>query len=64
MPQVTDPVCGMTIDSNSAPGTSKYQGITYYFCSDQCKERFDAKPGSFVDKSARARPDWAKRPEA
>ena len=48
MPQVTDPVCGMKIDSNSAAGQSQYQGQTYYFCSAGCKQKFDANPTQFV----------------
>jgi Cu+-exporting ATPase len=40
--QVTDPVCGMTIDPAKAAGTSERNGETYYFCSQGCKEKFDA----------------------
>ena len=33
MAMVTDPVCGMNIDSEEAAGTIEYEGKTYYFCS-------------------------------
>jgi Cu+-exporting ATPase len=43
-----DPVCGMTADPENAAGKSEYQGTTYYFCSQRCKERFDKRPQQFV----------------
>lgn len=48
MPQVTDPVCGMTIDSVTAAGVSKYEGRTFYFCSEECKRLFDADPSRYA----------------
>ncbi len=45
---MTDPVCGMQVDSAKAAGTSDYQGQTYAFCSTGCKAKFDAKPDAFV----------------
>jgi Cu+-exporting ATPase len=46
--KVTDPVCGMTIDSATAAGSTQYQGTTYYFCSTACKTKFDASPERFA----------------
>ncbi len=46
--KVKDPVCGMTIDAESAAGTSDYKGETYYFCSPACREKFDANPARFA----------------
>lgn len=43
-----DPVCEMDIDPADAAGTSIYKGETVYFCSLQCKERFDADPEAFT----------------
>ena len=43
-----DPVCGMTVQPDTAAGRSEYEGRTYYFCSAGCKTRFDADPESFV----------------
>ena len=41
------PVCGMDVDPAAAP-KSVYKGKTYYFCSPDDKETFDAAPGKFV----------------
>lgn len=45
---VKDPVCGMTIDAEKAAGNVEYQGETYYFCSNSCKEKFEANPSQFI----------------
>jgi P-type Cu+ transporter len=39
---VIDPVCGMTIDPETAAGKSTRDGQTYYFCSPVCQAQFDA----------------------
>lgn len=51
MAKVTDPVCNMTIDSESAQYTSENGGTTYYFCSAGCKRAFDNNPADFVQKA-------------
>ena len=43
-----DPVCGMTIDSAHAAGSSEYAGALYYFCSAGCKAKFDANPAAYL----------------
>jgi YHS domain-containing protein len=48
MAMVTDPVCGMHIESEEAAATAEHEGRTYYFCSQACHEAFEADPGSFV----------------
>jgi YHS domain-containing protein len=45
---VTDPVCEMKIDENKAVGSSVYNGQTYYFCSQSCKQKFDQEPGKYA----------------
>ena len=42
------PVCEMDVDPTLAP-KSVYKGKTYYFCSSDHKEQFDAAPGRFTD---------------
>jgi membrane fusion protein, copper/silver efflux system len=52
---VKDPVCGMGVDKSKALAAGRkreYGGETYYFCSDQCKHKFEAKPDSYVKKIA------------
>jgi uncharacterized membrane protein YraQ (UPF0718 family)/YHS domain-containing protein len=36
-----DPVCGMQVRTADAPATSTQEGVTSYFCSDRCRERFE-----------------------
>ena len=62
MPQVKDPVCGMTIDSAKAAGQSNYQGQTYYFCSTQCNQQFDANPSKFASATTRPQPEERPNP--
>lgn len=45
---VTDVVCGMQIDPESAAGKSDYQGATYYFCGTCCKSSFDSNPAQYA----------------
>src|SRR5215203_3934516 len=49
-----DPVCGMTVDPESAAGSFEYNGKTYYFCATHCLHRFQKDPESFLNKSAAA----------
>lgn len=46
--KVTDPVCGMRIEPSNAAAESNYQGQTYYFCSQECKSKFDKEPQKYV----------------
>jgi P-type Cu+ transporter len=43
-----DPVCGMTVDPAAAQHRSEHAGHTYYFCSNRCRERFEADPASYL----------------
>jgi P-type Cu+ transporter len=51
----TDVVCGMKVDPNKAPAQSQYQGQLYYFCSTDCKAKFDANPQQYVKQELHAR---------
>jgi YHS domain-containing protein len=48
MAMVTDPVCGMRIDPDDAAATAEHEGKTYYFCSEACRDRFEADPASYA----------------
>lgn len=48
MALVTDPVCGMQIESSQAPAQSQFEGHTYSFCSVECKETFERNPKDYV----------------
>ena len=45
---VKDPVCGMDVVPDEAAGFSRVGDTVYYFCSEHCKQRFDANPSAFV----------------
>lgn len=49
MAQVKDPVCGMQIDSDDAVASMEYEGTTYYFCSEDCKESFEEDPADYAE---------------
>jgi Cu+-exporting ATPase len=49
---VKDLVCGMDVESATAPARTDYKGQTYYFCGSKCKEKFDSKPEQYLGKSA------------
>lgn len=51
---VKDPVCGMTIDQSDAAARSTYQGRTYFFCSQQCKDTFDRNPSAYANEAGTA----------
>ena len=48
MAMVTDPVCGMTFDSSQAEAQTTYQGVSYYFCSQECRETFEKNPKEYI----------------
>jgi YHS domain-containing protein len=51
MAMVTDPVCGMDVDTDRAEHTSEHKGTTYYFCSRGCKLDFEEDPERYLDSS-------------
>ena len=48
MAQVTDPVCGSTIDVTTAAGRTSHESHDYYFCSDQCLRSFRSDPDRYA----------------
>jgi len=50
--KVRDEVCGMTIEEDRAAGTVKFQGKTYFFCSDHCRSKFEADSDQYAVASA------------
>jgi P-type Cu+ transporter len=43
----TDPVCGMTVDPETAPSRT-HDGKTYSFCCDGCATTFDTDPAGYA----------------
>ena len=50
----TDPVCGMQVDDQKSTEKSQFQGTNYYFCSSDCKRKFDQQPQQYASKAGRA----------
>ncbi|MDF1515599.1 MAG: YHS domain-containing protein [Anaerolineae bacterium] len=48
--QVIDPVCGMTVEPETAAAKTEYQGTTYYFCAPGCKVAFEKQPEKYLHK--------------
>jgi uncharacterized protein len=47
-----DPVCGMQVRTADAPATATHNGVRYFFCSDHCRERFEADPQRYAAEHA------------
>jgi YHS domain-containing protein len=52
MAQAIDPVCGMTVDTETTKFTTQYQGKTIYFCAPGCKKAFEQNPSSYLAHSS------------
>ncbi|MFC2170204.1 YHS domain-containing protein [Acidobacteriota bacterium] len=49
--KAVDPVCGMKIKKSDAKATPEFDGKSYYFCTEECKEKFEENPEEFVKES-------------
>lgn len=49
-----DPVCGMEVNPASAEAQSAHGGVTFYFCSQACKDSFDRDPERYLNATDRA----------
>jgi len=45
--RAVDPVCGVAVQTAGAKSTI-HDGHVYYFCSQDCREKFEAAPASYV----------------
>ena len=46
---VTDPVCGMRVDTRTAQHRLDVDGTPYYFCSTRCLDKFKADPDRYLN---------------
>lgn len=46
--KVTDPVCGVQVDTEKAVGQEDYGGRTFFFCSEECHRLFKVSPERYV----------------
>lgn len=44
-----DPTCGMEVEETEA-FELEYNGQTYYFCSEACREDFQNNPTQYISK--------------
>jgi YHS domain-containing protein len=42
-----DPVCGKQLQPEGAVVSSEHQGVRVYFCSEDCKRKFEAHPDAY-----------------
>ncbi len=54
-----DPVCGMSVERETAKWQAQYEGAPYFFCGARCRERFLAEPERYL--AAKANPHPAPR---
>jgi len=52
-----DTVCGMQVRTSDAPAEASFDGQRFYFCSDRCRERFEANPTRFANQEPGAAED-------
>jgi len=51
--QAVDPVCGMTVPATAGSFPLDHDGVTYYFCSTNCRRRFEQDPAAYAPKETR-----------
>ncbi len=47
-----DPVCGMQVEERQAEATAQHKGQTFYFCSEDCKSKFEQDPQRYARQTA------------
>lgn len=52
--KVSDPVCGMKIDKKETKFSKEIDSQKYYFCSQNCQNKFDADPKKYTNKEDHA----------
>ena len=53
------PVCGMSVNRDTAKHRFAYKGQDYFFCSARCRERFEAEPQKFLAPKRSRQPEPA-----
>jgi Cu+-exporting ATPase len=41
----------MDVDEPTAAAKTEYEGDTYYFCSERCRDKFEADPERYVSRT-------------
>ncbi len=59
-----DPVCGMEVDPGRTRLVAIYQGHSYWFCAEGCREAFEANPKEYLEpKPVKPKGWWGRYPE-
>jgi YHS domain-containing protein len=58
-----DPVCGMQVDEKKSP-TSVSEGRKFAFCSQSCKDEFDANPKQYISSAEAHSPKESHKEES
>ena len=48
MATAIDLVCGMQIETSQATAQTVYEGQAYFFCSEECRRRFEENPMEYL----------------
>jgi YHS domain-containing protein len=49
-----DPVCGMTVDIDSAAARTTWKGLRYHFCAESCRDLFVGNPLRYLGEGMEA----------
>src|SRR5258706_54427 len=49
-----DPVCGMAVNPQTAKHTTQHDGQSYWFCCAGCRQKFEADPRQYLERSTAA----------
>ena len=52
--RATDPVCGMTVEPETAKYKTAYEGTDYYFCAAPCLKSFEKDPKRYLNEKKSA----------
>jgi P-type Cu+ transporter len=57
--RVMDPVCGMSVSTETSADSFEHNGTTYYFCSKGCAQKFRSDPDKYLNREKTATPESA-----
>jgi YHS domain-containing protein len=55
-----DPVCGVTMSTDNAK-SAVHDGDVFYFCSTECREKFEAAPHAYIGTPTNRQPKSERR---
>ena len=58
MSEVKDPVCGVKVEPENAAASTTYESQEVFFCSDECRRKFEASPARYYDRLERHEPPF------